>query len=274
MLYIYSPRIYLFIVPYTCKWMDCMKQCFGGLCFAFLFSPTNVWSIICLLCCVNFTVTNIRILFVIAAWNYVISHECRCTVLAGGDANCLAHLQVKYCTRVRLYFTFIHVYLNLFLHVHKKTVLFVCTTLLSPTIFITTEWEHRLCSLVYVRFFFLAFWIRTIYYDFLLLRRIILPLFFDIRLFHLYLPVFRGKLLETLYRYSVDHYVITRASVCVIARVFLLTSKLYFFLHVHGSESRGTMILPACAMPLCLSCLLFTCHYFIILAVSYTEIYF
>jgi len=75
------------------------------------------------------------------------------------------------------------------------------------------------------------------------------------------LTVFCGKLLETLYRYSVDHYVITRASVCVTARVIILTCKLCFFLHVHVSESCGTMILPACVMPLCLSCLLFTCHF-------------
>ena len=57
--------------------------------------------------------------------------------------------------------------------------------------------------------------------------------------------------------YSVDNQVITRVSGCVIARAFLLTCKLYFFLHVRESESRGTITLPACVMHLCLACLLF-----------------
>jgi hypothetical protein len=82
-------------------------------------------------------------------------------------------------------------------------------------------------------FDYVLFYSHLCCYDFLLLRFIILPLFVDIRLFHLYVLVFCAQLIEAFYRYSVDHYVITRASGCVIARIFLLTCKLYFFIHVN-----------------------------------------
>ena len=73
--YIYSPRIYLLIVPYAFKWMDRMKRCFSGLCYAFYSHLQTFDLFICLLCCVNITGMNILILFVFTAWNYVISHE-------------------------------------------------------------------------------------------------------------------------------------------------------------------------------------------------------
>jgi hypothetical protein len=102
----------------------------------------------------------------------------------------LAHLQVKYCTRVRpFYFTYIHVYLNLFLHVHKRLfflyALFYChlTFLLLPRE--NTAFAHLFISdSLFFLFDYVLFCSHLCYCVFLLLGRIILPLFVDIRLCH------------------------------------------------------------------------------------------
>jgi hypothetical protein len=115
--------------------------------------------------------------------------------------------------------------------------------------------------------FFVSFSLRTILFSPVLLRlSAATPYHSSIICRHSFVSLIpTGQLLEAFYRCSFDHYFITRAQECVIARLFLLTCKLRFFLHVHVSESRGTMILPAGVMQLCL---LFTYHF----ALSYTEI--
>ena len=120
-IYIFSPHICLFIVPYTCKWMDCMKHCFAGLCFRiFILTYKRLISYLPFMLCKFYSDEYSH-----AIYNSCLEVRHLARVSLYGPCwrglSLLAHLQVKYCTRVRLfYFTFIHVYLNLFLHVHKR----------------------------------------------------------------------------------------------------------------------------------------------------------
>ena len=82
----------------------------------------------------------------------------------------------------------VHVYLILFLHVRKKLLFLysIAVYYFSVAIFRTIEWKHCSCSLIFVRFLLLSLFVylpfhsHLCYYDFLLLRLIILPLFGDI----------------------------------------------------------------------------------------------
>ena len=83
----------------------------------------------------------------------------------------LAHLQVKYCTRVRLfYFAFTHVYLNLFMHVHKR-LLFLYTIFYCHLQFSLLQRENTAFADLFMSdSFFVPFWLRTILFSPVFLR--------------------------------------------------------------------------------------------------------
>ena len=263
-IYIFSPHICLFIVPYTCKWMDCMKHCFAGLCFRiFILTYKRLISYLPFMLCKFYSDEYSH-----AIYNSCLEVRHLARVSLYGPCwrglSLLAHLQVKYCTRVRLfYFTFIHVYLNLFLHVHKR-LFFLYAPLYCHLPFLLLRSENTAFAHLFK------------YDSFLLLR-------FDCVLFtttfccaatsylssticrhsfvsfiptHVLRKVIRDAL--QVQRWPLRHYTCERMCYCT---MFPSPCKLCFLLHVNVIESRGSVILPACVMPTCLSCPLFTCHF-------------
>ena len=128
-------------------WVDHLKHCFAGFCFAFLLSPNNVWCLIYLLFTINFTLSYVKFYYWsrIKDWICVTSAQRHkyCYMfwsldLLQGPQRCNAFTCIVLRCVLVFYFADIHVNIYIFLHMHAILFFF------NVRIFdITGEWSSE-----------------------------------------------------------------------------------------------------------------------------------